>query len=162
VLFSLKRGLSVTAVGDVVCCAAPIGLFFGRIANFINGEVYGRLTDMPWGVEFPPRVLDLDHAFGPRHPTQIYEACLEGILLFLLIRYFTHYRRSLTRPGLTAGLFLAGYAVARIGVEFFKEWDYQQFFTTTAFSEGMVYSLPMLICGIFLMARAGRRDAVAA
>jgi phosphatidylglycerol:prolipoprotein diacylglycerol transferase len=161
-LFARVNKIPFLSLGDLTTAAVPFGLFFGRLANFINGEVYGRLTDVPWAVEFPAAVLDAGHAFGPRHPTQLYEAFLEGIVLFLVLRYFTHARHSLRQPGFTAGLFLFGYAIARIGVEFFKQWDYQQFFTTAYVSEGMIYSLPMLICGAVLMARAGRREALPA
>lgn len=162
VLFARWNNVPLLSLGDLTAAAVPLGLFFGRLANFINGEVYGRLTDVPWAVEFPASVLDAGHVFGPRHPTQLYEAFLEGIVLFLIIRAFTHSRHSLKEPGLTAGLFLFAYAIARIGVEFFKEWDYEQFFTTAYFSEGMIYSLPMMICGAFLMARAVRRQALPA
>jgi phosphatidylglycerol:prolipoprotein diacylglycerol transferase len=162
ILFARLNKLPLLSLGDITTAVVPFGLFFGRMANFINGEVYGRLTDVPWAVEFPASVLDAGDVFGPRHPTQLYEAFLEGIVLFLVIRYFTHSRHSLKEPGFTAGLFLFGYAIARIGVEFFKQWDYEQFFTTAYFSEGMVYSLPMLICGAFLMARAVRRQALPA
>jgi len=161
-LFARVNKIPFLSLGDLTTAAVPFGLFFGRLANFINGEVYGRLTDVPWAVEFPAAVLDAGHAFGPRHPTQLYEAFLEGVVLFLVLRYFTHARHSLRQPGFTAGLFLFGYAIARIGVEFFKQWDYQQFFTTAYVSEGMIYSLPMLICGAVLMARAGRREALPA
>lgn len=159
-LFARYNKISFLSLGDLTAAAVPFGLFFGRIANFINGEVYGRLTTMPWGVEFPQAVLDPAHAAGPRHPTQIYEACLEGIALFLIIRYFTHSRGSLKHPGLTAGVFLCGYAIFRIGVEFFKEWDYAQFFTTEYVSSGMIYSLPMLAFGAYLAGRAERKQTV--
>ena len=161
-LFARLNRIPFLSLGDLTTAAVPFGLFFGRLANFINGEVYGRLTDVPWAVEFPASVLDAGHVFGPRHPTQLYEAFLEGIVLFLIIRYFTHSRHSLKEPGFTAGLFLFAYAIARIGVEFFKQWDYEQFFTTAYFSEGMIYSLPMLICGAGLMVLAGRRQALPA
>ena len=113
VLFARLNKISLLSLGDLAAAAVPFGLFFGRLANFINGEVYGRLTDMPWGVEFPTSVLEPGDAFGPRHPTQIYEAFLEGIVMFFLIRYFTHSRDSLKEPGFTAGLFLFAYGIAR-------------------------------------------------
>jgi phosphatidylglycerol:prolipoprotein diacylglycerol transferase len=156
-LFSRRNGIRLLSLADLSAAAVPFGLFFGRIANFINGEVYGRLTTVPWAVEFPARVLDPGHEMGPRHPTQIYEAFLEGIVMFALIRYLTHSRGSLERPGLTAGVFLCAYACARIFVEVFRQWNYSRFFTTDYFSAGMVYSLPMLAFGIYLIALANRR-----
>jgi phosphatidylglycerol---prolipoprotein diacylglyceryl transferase len=162
ILFARLNGIPILSLGDVTCAVVPIGLFFGRIANFINGEVYGRLSDVPWAVDFPPWVMSAGDVPGPRHPTQLYEAFLEGVVLFLILRFITHKRLGFMRPGLTAGVFLAGYAVARIFVEFFKQWDDSQFFTFTYFSEGMIYSLPMLIFGVYLIAAACRRRAVAA
>lgn len=162
VVFARLNRIPVLSLGDLAGATVPIGLFFGRIANFINGEIYGRLTDMPWGVTFPAHVLAQGHAFGPRHPTQLYECALEGAMLFLVLRWVTHARLGLMRPGLTAGLFLAGYALARIGVEFFKEWDYDQFFTNAYVSEGMIYSLPMLVFGLYLVLRARARGAAVA
>jgi phosphatidylglycerol:prolipoprotein diacylglycerol transferase len=161
-LISRRNGMQLLSLGDLSAAAVPFGLFFGRIANFINGELYGRLTTVPWAVEFPASVLDSGHAVGPRHPSQIYEACLEGIVIFALLRYLTHSRGSLKRPGLTAGVFLCAYACARIFAELFRQWDYSRFFTTDYFSAGMVYSLPMLAFGVYLIARAnrGRREAV--
>jgi phosphatidylglycerol---prolipoprotein diacylglyceryl transferase len=107
-------------------------------------------------------VLSAGDIPGPRHPTQLYEAFLEGIVLFLLLRFLTHSRLSFARPGLTAGVFMVGYALARIGAEFFKEWDYSQFFTTGYVSEGMIYSLPMLAFGVYLIVAALRRGAAPA
>jgi phosphatidylglycerol:prolipoprotein diacylglycerol transferase len=161
VLFARLNGIPVLSMGDVTCACVPIGLFFGRIANFINGEIYGRLTDVDWAVDFPARVLSPGHLPGPRHPTQLYEAALEGAVLFLVLRWLTHSRLGFTRPGLVSGVFLAGYALARIAVEFFKEWDYGQFFTSAYFSEGMIYSLPMLIFGVYLIMHALRRRTAA-
>ncbi len=161
-LFARNNGISILSLGDLAAAAAPFGLFFGRIANFINGELYGRLTDVPWAVEFPPEVLDPGHAAGPRHPSQLYEAVLEGIVLFIVLRYVTHTKGSFKKPGLTAGFFLCGYAVARIASEFFREWNYDRFFTTQYFSTGMVYCLPMLAFGAYLIVQANRRRALAA
>jgi len=160
VLFSRWNRIPVLSLGDLCAAVVPIGLFFGRIANFINGEVYGRLSDVPWAVEFPASVLSPGDVVGPRHPTQLYEALLEGVVLFLLLRYLTHHRQSLTAPGLTAGVFLVGYALARIFAEFFRQWDYSLFFTTPYFSTGMIYSLPMLLFGVYLIAASMRRRAL--
>ncbi len=158
-VFARINRVPLLSLGDLCAAVVPFGLFFGRIANFINGEIYGRLTNVPWAVDFPPAVLNRGDMPGPRHPTQLYEAFLEGIVMFAVLRYFTHTRLSLQRPGLTAGLFLAGYGMARIAVEYFKQWDYAQFFTTTYFSEGMVYSLPMVAAAAWLIAHATRQGA---
>ena len=163
ILFARINKLPLLSLGDITTAVVPIRAILRKAGEFhqwrglrpadrraMGGRVSSLASSMP------------DDVFGPRHPTQLYEAFLEGIVLFLVIRYFTHSRHSLKEPGFTAGLFLFGYAIARIGVEFFKQWDYEQFFTTAYFSEGMVYSLPMLICGAFLMARAVRRQALPA
>lgn len=157
--FARVNKVPVLSLGDLCAAVVPFGLFFGRIANFINVEMYGRLTELSWAVEFPQHVLArYGHAFGPRHPTQIYEALLEGLLLFVVLRYLTHSRKSLMWPGLTMGVFLLGYGAARIFVEYFKEWDTLQFFTTAYFSEGMVYSLPMLAIGAYLVWMAAQQQ----
>jgi phosphatidylglycerol---prolipoprotein diacylglyceryl transferase len=156
-LFARRNGIPLRSLMDVSAAAVPFGLFFGRVANFINAEMYGRLTDVPWAVEFPPRVLLKGDAFGARHPTQLYEAALEGVVLFALLRFFTHSRLSLKSPGLTTGAFLMAYGVFRIFAEYFKEWDAAQFFTTAYFSEGVVYSLPMIALGLYLAATSGMR-----
>jgi phosphatidylglycerol:prolipoprotein diacylglycerol transferase len=155
--FSRVNRVPFLSLGDVVCAVVPIGLFFGRIANFINGEVYGKITDVPWAVEFPPHVLEPGDVFGPRHPTQLYEAALEGIVLFLVLRWFTHRAGSLKTPGLTSGIFLVGYGVARIAVEFTKEADRFHIFTTQYTTPGMIYCLPMVIFGLYLILRGTSR-----
>jgi phosphatidylglycerol:prolipoprotein diacylglycerol transferase len=155
-LFSWRNRTPLLGLADLSAASVPIGLFFGRLANFINGEMYGRLTDVPWAVAFPARFM-LNHDYpGPRHPTQLYEALLEGAAMFLLLRLLTHRAGALKRPGLTAGAFFFLYGTARIFVEFYKEWDVKQFFTTPWFSEGMVYSAPMLAAGAYLIWRARR------
>ncbi len=158
-LFARVNRIPVRSLMDLSAAAVPFGLFFGRIANFINGEIYGRLTDVSWAVEFPTRLLLKGDAPGPRHPTQLYEAMLEGVVMFFLLRFFTHGRRSLMSPGFTAGVFLMAYGAFRIFAEYFKEWDAQQFFTTAYFSEGVVYSLPMIAYGVYLVLSAKRQAA---
>jgi phosphatidylglycerol:prolipoprotein diacylglycerol transferase len=153
-LFARKHVIPVRSLMDLSAAAVPFGLFFGRIANFINGEIYGRLTDVSWAVEFPARLMLKGDLPGPRHPAQLYEAFMEGIVMFGLLRYFTHSRRSFLSPGLTAGVFLIAYGIFRIIAEYFKEWDVLQFFTTPYFSEGVVYSLPMIALGAYLAASA--------
>ena len=156
-LFSRLNSVPFFSLGDLAAAVVPIGLFFGRIANFINGEVYGKITDVPWAVEFPARVLTPGDIFGPRHPTQLYEGAMEGIVLFLVLRWFTHRRDSLKTPGRTAGIFLLGYGIARILAEFTREWDHFHALTTEYTSPGMIYSLPMVIFGLYLIFGVKRR-----
>lgn len=151
-IFARLNGAKFLAITDLASAAVPIGLFFGRIANFINGEVYGRPTDVPWAVVFPKEVLLPIHDAVPRHPSQLYEAALEGVVLFLVIRAMTHQRLALRWPGYITGVFLAGYAAARIFCEFFRAYDPDRFFTLGPYlTTGMVYSLPMLALGIYLI-----------
>ncbi|WP_404402752.1 prolipoprotein diacylglyceryl transferase [Pelagibacterium halotolerans] len=139
---------------DLLACCSTIGLFLGRVANFINGELYGSTTTMPWGIVFPG-AGDL-----PRHPSQLYEGLLEGLVLFLVIRYFTHVKLVLRRPGTAAGIFGIGYALSRIFAEFFRLPDahigYLAFGWLTM---GMVLTLPVLLAGIALIVWAQTRHA---
>jgi phosphatidylglycerol:prolipoprotein diacylglycerol transferase len=131
-----------------------IGLFLGRIANFINGELFGAPTDLPWGVVFPTDPLQLS-----RHPSQLYEAVLEGILVFIVIRILTHRLDALRKPGLVAGVFGIGYAVGRIFVEFFRLPDEQIGYLFGGWlTMGMALSLPVLAGGIGLVAYALTRN----
>lgn len=150
VLFSRRHGVSLLSVGDLVAAAVPIGLFFGRMANFINGELWGRATDLPWAMVFP----DKDAGGLARHPSQLYEAALEGIVLFLMLKLLTHNRLKLGQPGFVAGAFLAGYAVARGICELFREGDPNWLFPTGAITTGMIYCVPMLVAGLYFMAKA--------
>ncbi len=161
-LFARRQHIAVRSLMDLSAASVPFGLIIGRIATFINGEIYGRLTDVPWAVEFPRRLLLPGDLPGPRHPTQLYEALHEGVVMFSLLRFFTHRRHALLQPGLTAGIFLMAYGVFRIFAEYFKEWDMAQFFTTPYFSEGMVYSLPMIALGAYLAVTARKAPAKAA
>jgi phosphatidylglycerol:prolipoprotein diacylglycerol transferase len=144
-LFGWKNRINVFSLGDVTCAVGPIGLFLGRIANFINGELWGRVTDVPWAFVFP-------HGGPiPRHPSQLYEAALEGLVLFaalaLLIR-----AGALKRPGTILGAFAILYGVARIVSELFREPDPQLGFLWGGLTMGMLLSLPMIAAGIgFLM-----------
>ncbi len=155
-LFARKRRLPVLALGDVVACVAPIGLFFGRIANFINGELWGRETDVPWGMIFP------NGGGVPRHPSQLYEAGLEGVVLFLVMVWASSRRDWRERPGFRGGVFLAGYAVARMSGELFREPDSFLGFIIGPFTMGQLLSLPMLIAGIYLIVSSGKRKRVGA
>jgi phosphatidylglycerol---prolipoprotein diacylglyceryl transferase len=152
VLFTRARRLPVLAFSDVVAEAIPIGLFFGRIANFINGELFGRETDVPWAMAFP------NGGPVPRHPSQLYEAVCEGLLLFLLLLIAEH-RGARRRPGIVTGLFLVGYAVARMSGELFRQPDAQLGFLVLGTTMGQLLSIPVLIAGILLIWWARRQPA---
>lgn len=137
-LFARKRGYSLLMIADLVVSAVPIGLGFGRIGNFINGELWGRPTDLPWGMVFPGAGPQ------PRHPSQLYEAALEGLLLLLLL-YVLH--RLKVRPGVVAFSFLSGYGVLRFLVEFVRQPDPQLGFLWGGATMGQLLSLPMVIIG---------------
>ncbi|MEN0088424.1 MAG: prolipoprotein diacylglyceryl transferase [Pseudomonadota bacterium] len=141
--FARSRAVPVTALIDLVSSVAPIGLFFGRIANFINAELWGRTTDAPWGVVFP------NGGPLPRHPSQLYEAALEGLVLFLVLQVAIWFANGLKRPLLIGGLFFAGYGAARIFVEFFRMPDADIGYLLGGWlTVGMVLSLPMLLIGL--------------
>ena len=146
ILFARKRGVSWRSLGDLVACAVPIGLFLGRLANFVNGELYGRAAQVPWAMVFPR-----DPEQVPRHPSQLYEAGLEGIVLFLLL-YLLVRRGWLERPGAIGGAFLAGYGLARIIVEFFRQPDAHLGFLLGFTTMGQALSLPLIIAGVILIA----------
>ncbi|WP_046118628.1 prolipoprotein diacylglyceryl transferase [Sinorhizobium sp. PC2] len=157
IVFARKNAIPLWSLFDVVAAVVPIGLFFGRIANFINGELWGRLSSMPWAIVFPTG--------GPfaRHPSQLYEAALEGLLLLALLAYFVYRRKALKTPGLVTGIFVCGYAASRIFVEFFREPDAQIGYLAGGWlTMGMVLSLPMALAGIWAIARARRAAAAAA
>src|ERR1043166_8314158 len=115
--FAWKRGIPILSLGDLTCAVGPIGLFLGRIANFVNGELWGRPTDVPWAFIFPADRLGL-----PRHPSQLYEAMLEGVVLLTLLAILIRLG-ALRRPGLIMGVFAVGYGLARAFSEFFREPD---------------------------------------
>ena len=151
-LFCRKYHIRFFQLADVFACAAPIGLFLGRLANFINGELYGRPTDAPWGMIFP-RAGDL-----PRHPSQLYEATMEGIILFIVMNLLLKYTSARDKPGLLSGVFISGYAVSRIIAECFREPDdFLGFFMNTV-TMGQILSLPMLAYGIYLIVRKPRES----
>jgi phosphatidylglycerol:prolipoprotein diacylglycerol transferase len=142
VLFSRRRGYDLFAVGDVICCAVPIGLFFGRIANFINGELFGRVApEVTWAMIFPGGGPD------PRHPSQLYEAVLEGLVLGLLLFALWRYPRLRERTGVLAGVFLAGYGIARIIAELFRQPDAHLGFLFAGVTMGQLLSLPFVVVG---------------
>ena len=142
VLFARGRRINVWALCDVIAPCVPIGLFFGRIANFINDELWGRVTDVPWAMIFPTG------GPFPRHPSQLYEAGLEGIVLFLALRLLTHRFHTLKKPRFTCGAFVAGYGCCRIFAEFFREPDPQLGYLFGGWlTMGMVLSVPMVLVG---------------
>ncbi len=150
VLFAGKRGLPAMTLTDLVACAAPIGLFFGRIANFINAELYGRPADVPWAVIFP------NGGPVPRHPSQLYESLLEGALLFVVLWLLRRYGRALDRPGLLSGVMLLGYALARSVAELFREPDAHLGFLVGGTTMGQLLSAPMILLGVALVVVALR------
>ncbi|WP_420559335.1 prolipoprotein diacylglyceryl transferase [Tepidicaulis sp.] len=152
VLFARRKEITLWPLGDMVAAATPIGLFFGRIANFINAELWGRPSDAPWAVVFPTDPLGL-----PRHPSQLYEAALEGILLFILLRFLTHHTDALKKPGTIVGAFITGYGASRICVEFFREPDAHIGYYAGIFTQGMLLSLPMVLIGLAIIFWAQRR-----
>ena len=152
ILFARSRAVSALSLLDVAAASVPFGLFFGRLANFINGELWGRVSDVPWAMVFPGA------GFQPRHPSQLYEAALEGILLFIFLRILTHAFGSLKMPGMTGGAFVAGYGMARFFVEFFRQPDEQLGFIYGFLTMGMILSLPMIVVGLAAVIWAKRES----
>jgi phosphatidylglycerol:prolipoprotein diacylglycerol transferase len=152
VSFCLRRRLSTLAFADLIFCAAPIGLCLGRLANFVNGELVGRVADVPWAMVFP--------GYGPlpRHPSQLYEALLEGLTLFVILFLLWRVAAVRERPGLLSGAFLIGYALFRSFSELFREPDAYLGFLVAGTTMGQLLSLPMLLFGSWLVVRALRRD----
>ena len=140
-LFARFRNISFLSLGDLTCAAATIGLFLGRIANFINGELWGRPTDVPWAMVFPSGGPE------PRHPSQLYEATLEGLVLFIVLAIMIR-AGALKRPGLITGAFALGYGIARSICEFFREPDAQLGFLWGGLTMGMLLSVPLMVIGI--------------
>ncbi len=159
-LFAKRNGYLPWSVMDLCAAAVPIGLFFGRIANFINGELFGRPTSVSWAMVFPAARYEYPTIEPtPRHPSQLYEAVLEGLVLFLVLRFLTHRKGALKSPGLTVGTFLVGYGLARSFSEFFRQPDPAHYLTTGILTPGIAYSLPMIALGAYFIARARRNAA---
>jgi len=153
ILFARSRNIPVFNLFDVVCAVVPVGLFFGRLANFINAELWGKLTDVPWAFVFPTG------GPFPRHPTQLYEAALEGLLLLAVLTWLIYRRQAFEYRGMISGCFVAGYALSRIFVEFFREPDAHIGYLAGGWlTMGMVLSLPMLAVGLWALSTARRRD----
>jgi phosphatidylglycerol:prolipoprotein diacylglycerol transferase len=153
-----KNGLSFLRVADYASFCGPFGLFFGRLANFVNGELWGRPSDAPWAVIFPTG--------GPvaRHPSQLYEAGLEGLALFGVMWLLFWYTRARYRPGMLAGVFIFGYGLSRFIVEFFREPDQHLAWlpVQTGLSMGQWLTVPMLLLGLYMILTSGRRKPVMA
>jgi len=146
-LFGWRRGRSAADVYDFTAPLPALGLFFGRIGNFINSELWGKVTTVPWGFRVDGQV---------RHPSQLYEASLEGLLLFVVLALFVR-GGALKRPGLTTGIFLIGYGAARIFCEFFREPDPQPEQLVSWLTMGMLLSVPMVVAGFAFIVYAMRR-----
>ena len=144
-LFSRLRKYPWIAIGDIVACTAPIGLCLGRIANFINGELYGRVTDSPLGMVFP------NGGSLPRHPSQLYQAALEGLLLFLVLAWLASRPGIFERRGLLSGVFLTGYGITRPLGELWRQPDAHIGFLAMGSTMGQWLSFPLLLVGIWLI-----------
>jgi phosphatidylglycerol:prolipoprotein diacylglycerol transferase len=153
-LFVRRRNIAAWSWLDVMAASAPVGLFLGRIANFINAELWGRPTDLPWGIIFPTA------GPLPRHPSQLYEATLEGLVLFIVLSYMIFARNALRRPGLVTGIFALGYGVARFIVEYAREPDGHLGTLAFGLTMGQSLSLPLILAGIFVIWRS-RKPATA-
>jgi phosphatidylglycerol:prolipoprotein diacylglycerol transferase len=154
-IYAKRHRCRFWAIGDYIVPAIPIGLGFGRIGNFLNAELWGRVTTLPWGVVFP------DAGPYPRHPSQLYEFVGEGIILFLLLHFYSNYmysqnqQQKLAKPGAISGLFLLGYGVIRIIIEFYREPDLDVGFLFGQWlTMGQLLSVPMILVGIWLIKRS--------
>ena len=145
IVFSYKNETNFFKLTDIVACVAPIGIFLGRIANFINGELYGKISNLPWAIIFP----DIDNM--TRHPSQIYEALLEGLILFILINYFALKKKFLYKTGYVSGFFLIFYSILRILAENFREPDIHLGYFFQYFSMGTLLSFITIIFGLFII-----------
>ena len=157
-LFARRNGIATCSVMDLCAAAVPIGLLFGRLANFINGELYGRPTDVWWGMVFPEaKILHPEIEPIPRHPSQLYEAFFEGLVLFLVLRVLTHRRGAMQSPGLVTGVFLLGYGLARSFCELFRNPHDGHAFNFGWLTAGIAYSIPMILLGLWFIQMSRRR-----
>ena len=147
ILFSWKRQISLFTMGDILVCVAPVGLCLGRLANFINGELFGRVTHaVPWAMIFP------DGGPEPRHPSQLYEAAVEGVLLFLILNALWWFVPAIrNRRGLTTGLFFLLYGIGRFFLEYTREPDAHLGLIWNGFSMGQILCIPMILLGLFFI-----------
>lgn len=154
ILLARRNGLSALRIHDYIACCAPFGLFFVRLANFANGELWGRVTDVPWAIIFP----SADAGPYPRHPSQLYEAGLEGIVMFCVLSFLFWRTDARYKPGLLLGVFLLEYGCSRFFVEFFREPDVQLGILPWGLSMGQTLSAPMIVAGLyFILTAKGRR-----
>ncbi|MBI1619946.1 prolipoprotein diacylglyceryl transferase [Aquamicrobium zhengzhouense] len=152
IIFARRRGFSAWSLFDVIAASAPVGFGLVRVTNFINSELWGRPTDVPWAFVFP------NGGPEPRHPSQLYEAALEGLVLFVVLRILTHSAFKLRQPGFVAGAMIAGYGLSRIFVEFFRQPDAHIGYLAGGWlTMGMILSTPMVLLGIWAMTSARSR-----
>lgn len=144
-LFCKNHKIDFFPVTDLLCCVVTPGIMLGRVANFINAELYGRVTSVSWGVIFP------NTDFIPRHPSQLYEAAGEGIILFVVMLSLFYFTNLKTKHGALTGAFLVGYSLVRITVEHFREPDIQIGYIMEKYTLGQILSLPMLCLGLVLI-----------
>jgi len=159
ILFARKHKLDWLRVHDYIACVVPFGLFFGRLANFVNGELWGKPADVPWAIVFE-RTVPFDVPEPARHPSQLYEAGLEGIVLFAILWFAFWRTKARYQPGKLVGLFVLGYGVARFIVEFFREPDAQfrgTFVEATGIHMGQWLCVPMIAGGLYLVLTAPKR-----
>jgi phosphatidylglycerol---prolipoprotein diacylglyceryl transferase len=154
-----KNGLQWLRIHDYVACCVPFGLFFGRLANFVNHELWGAPTDVPWAIRFPEVIAGLTALGPPRHPSQLYEAALEGLVLFAILWWMFWKTEARYEPGKLVGAFIFFYGLFRFGVEFVREPDSQlvEFAQATGLHMGQWLSLPMILGGLYLMMTARKR-----
>ena len=144
-VFASRNNIRILCLADILACVAPIGIFFGRLANFINSELYGRVTNAPWGIIFP------NGGPLPRHPSQLYEAFLEGLILFIILTTTNYMTKARFFPGALLGLFFLGYGIFRSFVELFREPDSHIGFIFNSITMGQILSVPMIFIGILFL-----------
>ncbi|WEK56976.1 MAG: prolipoprotein diacylglyceryl transferase [Candidatus Brevundimonas phytovorans] len=166
ILYANRQKINPLSLGDLIAPVAPIGLLFGRIANFINGELWGRETTVPWAIRFCNARIEQMYGFcpagnEPRHPSQLYEAGLEGLLLLIILSLAIWKWKMLKRPGFVTGLFLLGYGVCRAALENVRQPDAGLEHLPLGLTMGMILSIPMMLVGAGLIWRALKKPVVA-
>ena len=166
-IYAWRTKSNALSIGDMALAAAPIGLLFGRMANFVNGELWGRTTDVPWAIRFCNARIEQMYGFcpagnEPRHPSQLYEAGLEGVLLFIVLGLAVWKWKLLAKPGYVTGLFLVGYGASRALLETVRQPDAGMENFPLGLTMGMMLSIPMILVGAWLIHRAWKRPPVAA